>query len=100
MCPAPAERFATTGQVQPAQGAGTGLAGRDAEPELIAVARAEARLRARAGGVRSATGADVSALDRFLGAVAPPPGTHGRDHGPDRSRTAFSHHGARVDAQG
>lgn len=29
-----------------------------------------------------------------------PPGTHGRDHGPDRSRLAFSNYGARLDAQG
>ncbi|MGW2784508.1 S8 family peptidase [Streptomyces populi] len=36
----------------------------------------------------------------LVGAGAPPPGTHGRDHGPDRSRLAFSNHGARVDAQG
>ncbi|MDX3616502.1 S8 family serine peptidase [Streptomyces europaeiscabiei] len=36
----------------------------------------------------------------LVGAGAPPPGTHGRDHGPDRSRLAFSGHGARVDAQG
>ncbi|MFF4253226.1 S8 family peptidase [Streptomyces sp. NPDC001663] len=35
-----------------------------------------------------------------VGAGAPPPGTHGRDHGPDRSRLAFSNYGARVDAQG
>jgi hypothetical protein len=35
-----------------------------------------------------------------VGAGAPPPGTHGRDHGPDRSRLAFSDYGARVDAQG
>jgi Subtilase family len=35
-----------------------------------------------------------------VGAGAPPPGTHGRDHGPDRSRLGFSNHGARVDAQG
>ena len=34
------------------------------------------------------------------GAGAPPPGTHGRDHGPDRSRLAFSNYGRRVDAQG
>ena len=34
------------------------------------------------------------------GAGAPPPGTHGRDHGPDRSRLAFSNYGARLDAQG
>lgn len=35
-----------------------------------------------------------------VGAGAPPPGTHGRDHGPDRSRLDFSNHGRRVDAQG
>ncbi|GHG82162.1 S8 family serine peptidase [Streptomyces griseocarneus] len=35
-----------------------------------------------------------------VGAGAPPPGTHGRDHGPDRSRLAFSGFGTRVDAQG
>ncbi|MEU1374827.1 S8 family serine peptidase [Streptomyces triculaminicus] len=35
-----------------------------------------------------------------VGAGAPPPGTHGRDHGPDRSRLAFSCFGTRVDAQG
>lgn len=34
------------------------------------------------------------------GAGAPPPGTHGRDHGPDRSRLGFSNYGALVDAQG
>ncbi|MFE0104971.1 S8 family peptidase [Streptomyces sp. NPDC059009] len=36
----------------------------------------------------------------LVGAGAPPPGSHGRDHGPDRSRLAFSNYGARVDAQG
>jgi hypothetical protein len=36
----------------------------------------------------------------LVGAGAPPPGTHGRDHGPDRSRLGFSNYGARVDAQG
>ena len=36
----------------------------------------------------------------IAGAGAPPPGTHGRDHGPDRSRLAFSNFGSRVDAQG
>jgi hypothetical protein len=35
-----------------------------------------------------------------VGAGAPPPGTHGRDHGPDRSRLGFSNYGARVDCQG
>lgn len=35
-----------------------------------------------------------------VGAGAPPPSTHGRDHGPDRSRLDFSNWGALVDAQG
>jgi hypothetical protein len=35
-----------------------------------------------------------------VGAGAPPPGTHGRDHGPDRSRLGFSNYGSRVDCQG
>lgn len=35
-----------------------------------------------------------------IGAGAPPPGTHGSDHGPDRSRLGFSNYGRRVDAQG
>lgn len=34
------------------------------------------------------------------GAGAPPPGTHGANHGPDRSRLGFSNYGALVDAQG
>jgi subtilase family protein len=36
----------------------------------------------------------------IVGAGAPPPGTHGRDHGPDRSRLDFSNYGERVDTQG
>lgn len=36
----------------------------------------------------------------LVGAGAPPPGTHGRDHGPDRSRLPFSNYGAPIDAQG
>ena len=36
----------------------------------------------------------------MVGAGAPPSGTHGRDHGPDRSRLDFSNYGARVDVQG
>ena len=36
----------------------------------------------------------------LVGAGAPPPGTHGRDHGPDRSRLGFSNYGASADAQG
>lgn len=36
----------------------------------------------------------------LVGAGAPPPGTHGRDHGPDRSRLSFSNYGAAVDVQG
>lgn len=35
-----------------------------------------------------------------VGAGAPPPGTHGRNHGPDRSRLGFSNYGSIVDAQG
>src|SRR3954468_12947108 len=63
-----------TEQVQPPQGPGAsgpgpdgaGFTYRGAEQELIVVARPEARLRAGAGGVRSAAGADVSALNMFL----------------------------------
>lgn len=36
----------------------------------------------------------------LVGAGAPPPGTHGRNHGPDRSRLEFSNYGDIVDAQG
>ncbi len=36
----------------------------------------------------------------LVGAGAPPPGTHGNDWGPDRSRLDFSNFGARVDVQG
>jgi hypothetical protein len=36
----------------------------------------------------------------LAGAGAPPPGTHGRNHGPDRSRLDFSNYGSCVDAQG
>lgn len=35
-----------------------------------------------------------------VGAGAPPPGTHGRNHGADRSRLDFSNWGALVDTQG
>lgn len=35
-----------------------------------------------------------------VGAGAPPVGTHGRNHGPDRSRLDFSNFGALIDAQG
>lgn len=63
-----------TDQVQPTQGPGTagpgpdgaGFTYRGAEQELIVVARPEARLRAGAEGVRSAVGADLSALNMFL----------------------------------
>jgi subtilisin family serine protease len=44
--------------------------------------------------------ANPSSLAVLAGAGAPPPGTHGRDHGPDRSRLDFSNYGARLDAQG
>jgi Subtilase family len=43
-------------------------------------------------------GPDSGAI--LVGAGAPPPGTHGNDHGPDRSRLDFSNHGRRLDAQG
>ena len=36
----------------------------------------------------------------LVGAGAPPPGTHGRDYGPDRSRMPFSNFGLMMDAQG
>jgi hypothetical protein len=36
----------------------------------------------------------------LVGAGAPPPGTHGRNWGPDRSRLDFSNFGASIDAQG
>jgi hypothetical protein len=36
----------------------------------------------------------------MVGAGAPPPGTHGRDHGPDRSRLDFSNYGSCIDTQG
>jgi hypothetical protein len=36
----------------------------------------------------------------LVGSGAPPPGTHGRDHGPDRARLAFSNYGSRLDVQG
>lgn len=36
----------------------------------------------------------------MVGAGNPPPGTHGRDHGPDRSICDYSNYGSRVDCQG
>jgi subtilase family protein len=36
----------------------------------------------------------------IVGAGAPPPGTHGNNHGADRSRLGFSNFGACIDAQG
>ncbi len=36
----------------------------------------------------------------LVGAGAPPPNTHGHNHGPDRSRLAFSNFGSAVDVQG
>lgn len=36
----------------------------------------------------------------IVGAGNPPPGTHGNNHGPDRSRIDFSNYGPRVDVQG
>jgi hypothetical protein len=43
-------------------------------------------------------GTDSGAI--VVGAGAPPPGTHGRNHGADRSRLGFSNYGALVDVQG
>ncbi|MGW4326411.1 S8 family serine peptidase [Nocardia sp. NPDC004573] len=42
--------------------------------------------------------ADSGAI--LVGAGAPPPGFHGRDYGPARSRLSFSNYGERVDVQG
>jgi len=42
--------------------------------------------------------ADSGAI--LVGAGAPPVGTHGRNHGPDRSRLGFSNYGSAVDVQG
>jgi hypothetical protein len=44
--------------------------------------------------------ANPSSMAVIVGAGAPPQGTHGRDHGPDRSRLNFSNYGRRVDSQG
>lgn len=42
-------------------------------------------------------GVDSGAI--VVGAGAPPPRTHGRSHGPDRSRLVFSNYGSMVDVQ-
>lgn len=42
-------------------------------------------------------GVDSGAI--VVGAGAPPPQTHGRSHGPDRSRLVFSNYGSMVDVQ-
>lgn len=47
---------------------------------------------------RRRPGRDSGAI--VVGAGAPPPGTHGQNHGPDRSRLDFSNYGALLDAQG
>lgn len=44
--------------------------------------------------------ANPSSQAVVVGAGAPPPGTHGRNHGTDRSRLGFSNYGRRVDCQG
>ncbi|WP_418027919.1 S8 family serine peptidase [Paenibacillus sp. JJ1722] len=36
----------------------------------------------------------------LVGAGTPPKGTHGRNHGPERSRLDFSNYGSAIDAQG
>jgi subtilisin family serine protease len=41
----------------------------------------------------------VDSLAILVGAGAPPPGTHGRDWGPDRSRLDFSNYGLLMDVQ-
>ncbi|WP_189031088.1 S8 family serine peptidase [Paenibacillus albidus] len=43
-------------------------------------------------------GRDSGAI--LVGAGAPPKGTHGRNHGPERSRLDFSNYGSAIDAQG
>jgi len=43
-------------------------------------------------------GRDSGAI--LVGAGAPPPGTHGRSYGNDRSRLDFSNYGSAIDAQG
>jgi hypothetical protein len=43
--------------------------------------------------------ANPTSMAVLVGAGAPPEGTHGRNHGPDRSRLDFSNHGRRLDAQ-
>ncbi|MGK8522536.1 S8 family peptidase [Nocardia asteroides] len=45
-------------------------------------------------------GGDADSGAIIVGAGAPPPGFHGRDHGPARSRLEFSNYGERVDVQG
>ncbi|UAK36102.1 S8 family serine peptidase [Nocardia asteroides] len=45
-------------------------------------------------------GGEVDSGAIIVGAGAPPPGFHGRDHGPARSRLEFSNYGERVDVQG
>ncbi|WP_081865874.1 S8 family serine peptidase [Blastococcus sp. URHD0036] len=44
--------------------------------------------------------ANTSSQAVLVGAGAPPPGTHGGNHGADRSRLGFSNYGRRVDCQG
>lgn len=54
-------------------------------------------------GIPAQTPFDRTQVDNgsiMVGAGAPPPGTHGRDNGPDRSRLPFSNFGACIDAQG
>ena len=46
---------------------------------------------------RATAGSDSGAI--LVGAGAPPPGTHGQDWGPDRSRLEFSNYGMAVDVQ-
>ncbi|MBF6193756.1 S8 family serine peptidase [Nocardia sp. CDC186] len=45
-------------------------------------------------------GGDADSGAIIVGAGAPPPGFHGRDNGPARSRLPFSNYGERIDVQG
>lgn len=48
---------------------------------------------------RNPLGGAIDSGAVMVGAGAPPPGTHERDNGPDRSRLYFSNYGRRVDCQ-
>ena len=54
----------------------------------------------RAGRPNPFARGDLDSGAIVVGAGAPPPGTHGADYGPDRSRLDFSNWGTALDAQG